>query len=110
MQRLEAQLAAVTDKMGQEKDAQKKLSEEITKLKSAASEARLDLRVSQRDLKQAQDTVAFLRERSKEHRAAMEEKEAALKAAQDASADLKSSVARLEADAALHQAKLEKLH
>ncbi|KAK4323358.1 hypothetical protein Pmani_005912 [Petrolisthes manimaculis] len=89
---LETQLESLRSAQAQEKEKIKKLSEELRVAKQDLSDSKLDLRVAEREAKSTQDTIAYLREKSRDQRTQMQEKETALKTAGDVEADLHRSI------------------
>ncbi|KAK7071774.1 hypothetical protein SK128_024513, partial [Halocaridina rubra] len=93
---LETQLSAAQAAHSTDKEKLMKLSDELQQAKRDLSDAKLDLRVAEREARSLQDTVAFLREKSKEQRSQLAEKDMEMKRVNDVADDLHADIERLE--------------
>ncbi|KAG7169946.1 Citron Rho-interacting kinase-like [Homarus americanus] len=96
LQLLETQLDSARAAHSQDKEKLKKLSDELTEVKQEISDSKLDVRVSQREVKSAQDTISYLREKTREQRGQLDEKEADIQKATEAANDLRKTIDQLE--------------
>ncbi|XP_045137030.1 citron rho-interacting kinase-like [Portunus trituberculatus] len=105
---LETQLDGARSALAQEKEKVKKLTEDLKQFKQELSDCKLDLRVAEREAKSTQDTIAFLREKSREQRSQLAEKEAAIKKASEVEVDYQKVIDKLEGEIKSREADIEK--
>ncbi|XP_042883993.1 citron rho-interacting kinase-like isoform X1 [Penaeus japonicus] len=108
LQLLETQLESAKAASEQDKEKCKKLSEDLRVAKAELSDCKLDLRVAQRDAKSSQDTISYLRERSREQRTQLEEKETAIKKVKELEEELRKNMEKQEAEIQKQEAEFEK--
>lgn len=105
---LETQLDSARSALTQEKERREKLADDLKKAKQELSDSKLDLRVAEREAKATQDTIAFLREKSREQRTQLGEKEGAIQNAAEVEANLLKTIEKLEAEIKSRETDMDK--